>query len=425
MLIKDREHRCQSVREARMVLDRALAEAGVHNTREQLKDFFSAPRATVEALYRRTGGSGPQVIRADAPPPRVTDRRNEVTRSRRETAPRDDDPVRPVSETGGEIDERLGNGPLARDAGQPPRPPARWRSIAVTVASFLLVALAGVVGANWDRITMRFKPAGSTSSPEKPTGVTKLDSTGKQTIAPPSDPPRLVRLAVELDPPDATLRLDGSRVATDAKGRADFSVKPRVHQLSASAANYQTWQQSVVIQPGRDTVLFARLKPVPPATSPQPPEPAQLIVHSKTPGLEVWIDGSHVGRAEEPVRLDAGAESRRIDYRAEGFLDQTEQHAFTPGEHLERSITLTSKPVEHALLLVTLTGSEGTDNGEIWVDGVDSGNSAPGSVPVTTGRHRVQVKKRGFVMLGGDEGVFVDVLSTGESTVNIRLVRGR
>ena len=51
MLAKEREKRCASAREARLVFDRALADLGVLSTADLLREFVEQPRSLVERLY--------------------------------------------------------------------------------------------------------------------------------------------------------------------------------------------------------------------------------------------------------------------------------------------------------------------------------------------------------------------------------------
>ena len=176
----------------------------------------------------------------------------------------------------------------------------------------------------------------------------------------------LVLAGIALNPPDATLLVDGLAVVPDETERGTYvaglrssgrEVKapgaafvlvldPGVHVFSLSRAGFANAVVQRTLAPGERVGFRLDLKSL----------PATLSISADRAGSAVAIDGVDVGTA--PVEVSRAAGTYRIAVRREGYVSYLTNVRVNPGDHptLHATLPQESTPVTQKAWFWTLAG---------------------------------------------------------------------
>ncbi len=125
--------------------------------------------------------------------------------------------------------------------------------------------------------------------------------------------PRALRrstLDVRVDPPDAEVTVDGTRMEI-RQGSGDLRLEPGSHTIEVTAEGYETYVRNLRIQRGADQALDVALKEA-------GPEVGQLHIHSY-PWARVFVDGKYVGNSPTPLPLELSPGRHMLVLKRDGF----------------------------------------------------------------------------------------------------------
>lgn len=148
-------------------------------------------------------------------------------------------------------------------------------------------------------------------------------------------------LEVRVDPPSATLRVDGERVAGDGPVR-EVRVDPGEHKLEVTAPGHQPRSSRVALLPGERTETEVTLQKA-------KPQRARLVVTSSVPGAHIALDGERVGRGTWSSKVEPGPHQVRVT--AAGYEPFERRVGLEPGGSAELHAALREKEQEKAGVL--------------------------------------------------------------------------
>ncbi len=182
-------------------------------------------------------------------------------------------------------------------------------------------------------------------------------------------------LAVETDPPDASVFVNDQLVARAAAFH--YGWGPLTWNLRVEAPGYQPWTGTAQLQPGGTTRILAQLAPM----------PGRLDLDSSPAGATVRLDDQDAGVTPLVVEDLAPGWHRLTVMTAEHerWDGQTEIAA---GRTTSERITLTALPTR---LAVVSAGGSAT----VWIDDQARGYS-PLEVTLDPGEHLVRVEADGY-----------------------------
>lgn len=114
-------------------------------------------------------------------------------------------------------------------------------------------------------------------------------------------------VSVETEPPDVRVEVDGRRVGLSP---TEIPLEAGRHSLVLTRAGFKGAEATVEVEPDGRHRVEVRLTP----------EEGALLVISSPAGAEVFLDGRSVGRAPEPLRIEAVAPGlHEVRVEKEGF----------------------------------------------------------------------------------------------------------
>lgn len=176
----------------------------------------------------------------------------------------------------------------------------------------------------------------------------------------------------------AEIRLDGEVLGPAPVSRE--SVTPGDHILEAQAAGYQSVQQPVSVESGRQRVVSLELTPVVQA-------PGRIVVNANIGGAVVSIDGTEKG-APPVVVSEASAGTHAVVITATGYDDFRTTCNVAPGQ--DCNINAELQPVGTPIRVTA-----NINNAELFVDG-ESRGPIPYEGSLAAGAHRLEVRAEGY-----------------------------
>ena len=145
-------------------------------------------------------------------------------------------------------------------------------------------------------------------------------------------------LTVEMDPADATLKLDGKQVGTGPK-LGPLLLQPGEHDLEASRPDRRSQRRTLKLEPGTTRTEKFVLEI----------EAGSLVVRANLDGAMVFVDGQLIGTTPlaEPVSLPVG--KHVLSLRAAEHEDIERTLDVQAGERQVLDIVLSAKPVPVAV----------------------------------------------------------------------------
>jgi len=142
---------------------------------------------------------------------------------------------------------------------------------------------------------------------------------------------RLAHLTLKSSVPDATVRVDGQRVATTPL-QASLALTAGRHSVELSRPGYATLVQTIDLGPGASGELTFTLEvdPLQVRTS-----GASLMLDLSEPDAVIFVDGKHIGPYKGPLKLPPGTHAIRVE--RDGFYPLERQltlDATAPNRHL-------------------------------------------------------------------------------------------
>jgi hypothetical protein len=200
---------------------------------------------------------------------------------------------------------------------------------------------------------------------------------------------RIGRLSITTVPDGARIDLDGVEVAKTPLS-APLRVAEGTHVIGAVAEGYAHVHKEVVIAGNADASLSFEL------VLGQAKRPANLTVHSRTPGADVLVDGLPGGKTPLATSVSLPAGHHSVELRRPGY--QTSKQDVELGEGATGDVTLDLSVDSHAL------SAEGADfsielrepNANVTVDDERFGlYTQPLRLP--KGEHHVRLEVAGFL----------------------------
>ncbi len=201
---------------------------------------------------------------------------------------------------------------------------------------------------------------------------------------------RIGRLSITTVPAGARISVDGVDVATTPL-TAPLRVAAGTHVVGAVAEGYSLARKEVVVAGKADAALDFQL------VRAAAQRDANLMVRSRVPGAEIFIDGKSAGKTPLRASLAVPAGKHDIELRRPGYKSARQELQLTEGATGEISLDL---PVDSASLStegVSLSLDLGAQqNAELYVDAEHLG-AYRGPVRLPKGPHRVRVEAAGYL----------------------------
>lgn len=156
----------------------------------------------------------------------------------------------------------------------------------------------------------------------------------------------VVHVILDVDPPDAELRIDGAPRAGTGASR-EVLLDPGHHQLEASAAGHADGAAELDLLAGTREHVVLRLELLAP----------RLEVASGTAGATLLIDGEEVGH--EAVELEVAPGPHTVEIRADGFQPHVAEIQAQAGETVRVHADLArvpEAPLYESPILWTIVG---------------------------------------------------------------------
>ncbi|PEN14774.1 protein kinase [Longibacter salinarum] len=208
-------------------------------------------------------------------------------------------------------------------------------------------------------------------------------------------------IMVRSSPAGAAVQLNGRDV-----GVTPVSLRARAGQSSIRIRKngYHSYASRLRVRSGRETNISATLKPVPSTATLRFNPFATVTVDGEQRSIErvtSWTDSLAPGRHRIVARYRSAEWVRVVNLR--------------PGEEFRRDVDFT-KEVEVRIVAQNERG-QSIPNAEILVDGTPSGY-APQQLELRVGRHRIKVRKAGY--LSAQRVVDIDTDAGGRITFTLR-----
>ena len=147
------------------------------------------------------------------------------------------------------------------------------------------------------------------------------------------------RLSLKIDPPGATVYVDGNKV--DLSDGALSLGADKAHTIRVTRAGYKTAEMKVSVKGGQVTGKDVKLQPEVSATH------ASIKVSSTPSGATVQVNGK--GRGTTPVTVsDLPPGTHEVSVAMEGYKPRTEKVDVQKGKELDLALTMQKAPVKVA-----------------------------------------------------------------------------
>ena len=147
------------------------------------------------------------------------------------------------------------------------------------------------------------------------------------------------RLSLKIDPPGATVFLDGKKVSLAAGALA--MVADKEHALRVVKQGYKAVEMKVSVRGGQVTGRDVKLQPE------VSPDKASIKFSSTPPGAKVTVDGKERGVTPLTV-TDLSPGTHKVMISSEGHRPRQETVEVKPGKVLDLALTLQKVPVKVA-----------------------------------------------------------------------------
>lgn len=189
---------------------------------------------------------------------------------------------------------------------------------------------------------------------------------------------RVAFLKPRLDPVDASVQVEGRRLAARPDGR--LALNPGVHDVRVLRDGYQSHQRRISLAPGESQPFEVRL---------EPGSVGRLLLSCPLPDVEVLVDDRAVATTplSNPLELPAG--EYRLRLRRPGYLEQSAEVSISEQNPAALTCRLPvdeSEPRARLALEVSETGAR------VLLDGA----APPVDGLVPAGRHDLRVEREGF-----------------------------
>jgi len=179
---------------------------------------------------------------------------------------------------------------------------------------------------------------------------------------------------------------EGGKVYVDDQDEGDetpvslSSIEPGTHKVTVKKEGYHDWVQYVVLEPGGQQELSAKLQPL----------TAKLDISSEPSGALVFIDDAYMKRDTPATVADISAGSHKISLKKKGYADWVKYVSLEPEGIQELSANL--QP-----LSTDLTITSEPDGAGIFIDDQPTDFKTPATIKnIQPGTHKVTLKKERY-----------------------------
>jgi hypothetical protein len=137
------------------------------------------------------------------------------------------------------------------------------------------------------------------------------------------------QMVVDSTPQGAQVQVDGRSDASWVTPFTVSSLRPGQHSVTASKAGYSSDTRSIDIAAGSKSAVVMHLAQL----------MATLAVNSDPPGASVFVDGKDIGKTT-PAQVSVDKGQRVVLVRKLGYIDETSNPQFVPGQTVNVSLTL-------------------------------------------------------------------------------------
>jgi hypothetical protein len=160
---------------------------------------------------------------------------------------------------------------------------------------------------------------GETIAPERKTEVEGIIAEMKSLLA---------DVTVVVQPPDATVRVDGRAVTMGIEGIVKLAAG--THVIDASAPDYTPDRRDVTVVAGNPQTVVLKLVAI--------PRTGRVRITSPQAGARVAVDGRDLGMA--PLDVELGAGGHHLDISAPGFARSSSEIAVAAGQSRDIAVML-------------------------------------------------------------------------------------
>jgi hypothetical protein len=211
--------------------------------------------------------------------------------------------------------------------------------------------------------------------------------TAKKTIT--EQKKRIGRLALEIEPAGADVRLDGIDIGKSPIDKVT-SLRAGTHYLEVLKAGFAPLRREVVVKGQEELRVKVVLETTELAF-------AQLWIKSPLPAAEIWLDGQRIGVTPLAQSVPVLPGNHTVELRRPGYQTATKSLDLGPGATGE--VKLDPEPDESAVAReggLLLLASDAPEDLVIEIDGRRRGVYT-GAIALAVGTHEVRVERAGFL----------------------------
>ncbi|QDA31598.1 PEGA domain-containing protein [Thermococcus indicus] len=187
--------------------------------------------------------------------------------------------------------------------------------------------------------------------------------------------PKFGYLTVTSSPSGAEVYVDSNYIGTTPL--EDYKLSTGEHSVVVKKNDYQDYETTVTIEPGKTEKLEVTLSK----------EPGTLKITSEPSGAKVYIGGDYKGTT--PLTLNLAPGTYDVKLTMKDYEDYTTTVTLSPGE--TKSLSATLKPA-YGYLSVESDPS----GAEVYVDGNYIGTTPITDYKLSPGEHSIRIKKDGY-----------------------------
>jgi len=238
----------------------------------------------------------------------------------------------------------------------------------------------------------------------KPQESPRPEPPAENKSAPPPKPKiQLALLRIESTPSDATISIRGTK--QPLKTPAEFNLMPGDYDVALALDCYTAVSTTLHLDGGENRVLKRDLQSLQPA----------FTVRTLPPGAKIYVDGALRNQSTPATIGGIDPGDRWVTVELPGYRSQNMAVKAKCGEIVPVDFGILQRVTAHVNITSNARGAS------VWVDGTDSGQTAPCSMELPLGTHRLRVvgphgyrpEEKSFY-LQNEESVRLDVPLTPE-----------
>jgi hypothetical protein len=210
-------------------------------------------------------------------------------------------------------------------------------------------------------------------------------------------------LRVDIRPRDARLAVDGREMTPGSDGLLPLLAGER--RISAGGAGYDPSEQSILIEPGKESSIEIRLLP----------NARTVILRTEQEGVTIFVDGNPAGETALPDELTVAGQTAELrienlpagehvyELRKECFREERFVDVLTID--LLESAPKSFRPIRMVPASATLSLEGGQEGAELFIDGAAIGRLPLEAVTVCPGTRRIEVRHGGRVVWQSSENI--------------------